>query len=64
MPHVGAQAVERAFGPRHVPDLDLLVHRRGQQQMAEFGEQADGVDALGVSGEGARTLLGDVAAVA
>ena len=50
--HVGAQAVERPLGSRHIPYLDLFIHRRREQQVADFGEQTDGIDALGVSREG------------
>ena len=63
MAHVSAQAVERPLRSRHIPYLDLFIHGRREQQVADFGEQADGVDALGVPREGSRTLLGDVAPV-
>mmetsp|Transcript_64482 Transcript_64482/g.151899 ORF Transcript_64482/g.151899 Transcript_64482/m.151899 type:complete len:266 (-) Transcript_64482:434-1231(-) len=58
--HVGPRALARVV---HVPDLDLAVHGRREQQVSAPGEPPDSVHSLGVSRPGVHALLGDVALV-
>ncbi len=43
MAHVGLHALARAV---HIPDLDLAVHARAEEQVAVLWKELDRVDSL------------------